>query len=100
MLFDHMDSVGLMGDTSALVSWMDSNGKDTIIKYKQFEKAGFNDCLSFSGQYQKLNLKPPKKKLINLNIFSKETNNHKFEAFIDPENKFSLKDKFSQVSAF
>jgi carbonic anhydrase len=76
MLFDKKDTFEEENvESSALNTWMCINGKDTISKWKEFEKSGFNKCLTFS-----------------------ETDNHQFEAFIDTENEFCAKDKFSQIN--
>lgn len=61
-------------NTSALKKWLILNGKDSVVKFKEFERSGFNKCLTFS-----------------------EGNSNEFKAYIDPENKFSPRDKFSMV---
>ena len=51
MLFDQRDKLyeSIDDDSSALNTWMRINGKDTIEKWKEFEKNGLNQCLTFSG---------------------------------------------------
>lgn len=67
-------NVNMENEKSELKKWLLSNGRDTIEKFQEFQKQGFNKPLKFSA-----------------------TNADQFEAFIDPENKLSIKDKFSQV---
>lgn len=64
--------------TSELKRWLVENGRDTVKKYLEFEKGGFKKPLTFQG-------------------CSSLAQNKQFEAFIDPENKFGVKEKFSQV---
>ena len=77
MLFEmrnNMDS-NIGPNSSELKKWLYLNGKDTVDKFKTFEKSGFKKALTFT-----------------------QTNNQ-FEAYIDPENQFSAADKFSQINA-
>lgn len=61
-------------NTSELKKWLILNGKDTVDKFKEFERGGFQQVLTFSHP------------------------GNQFEAYIDPENKLSLQDKFSQIN--
>lgn len=76
MLYDMKDNLDshASNNTSALKKWLILNGRDSIAKFKEFESSGFNKCLTFS-----------------------EGNPNEFKAFIDPENQFSTRDKFSMV---
>ena len=58
MLFDQKDTFSEKpdDDSSALSNWMRINGKDTLEKWKEFEKSGFNKCLTFSGDFLKFEL--------------------------------------------
>ena len=67
-------NMSMDNEKSELKKWLLANGRDTIEKFQEFQKSGFKKSLKFS-----------------------ETNADEFEAYIDPENKLSVKDKFSQV---
>jgi carbonic anhydrase len=60
---------------SQLKRWLLLNAKDSIEKFKDFEKSGFKKMLKFS------------------------TFNSEFNAYIDTENKLDPIDKFSQINA-
>lgn len=75
MLYSMRNNMSDKSDKSALKSWLKQNGSDTVEKYFVFEKDGFKKPLSFS-----------------------ELNSNKFDAYIDPENKFAIQEKFSQIN--
>lgn len=58
-----------------LKKWLLANGKDTIEKFAEFENSGFKKKLTFS-----------------------ENHPTKFEAYIDPDNIYGVKEKFSQIN--
>jgi len=60
---------------SVLKAWLMANSLPTILKYNELEKSGFKKSLTFEV-----------------------TDKLKFEAYIDPENKFGNNDKFSQIN--
>ncbi len=62
-----------------LERWLKLHGQETVEQYKKLESIGdFTRKLKFRGAQQEV----------------------EFEAFIDPQNAFSLADKFSQVERF
>ncbi|CAF0950609.1 unnamed protein product, partial [Brachionus calyciflorus] len=77
MLFDMKDNLEEheSNNPSALKKWLILNGKDSVVKYKEFEKSGFNKCLTFS-----------------------EGEPNQFDAYIDPDNQFSPQDKFTMIN--
>lgn len=76
MLFQMRSNLddNMCDNTSELKKWLVLNGRDTVEKFKSFENSGFKQALKFS-EY-----------------------GNQFEAYIDPENKFSIADKFSQIN--
>ena len=60
---------------SPLQLWLKRHGKTSVQKFAKFEEAGKKKPLEFQA----------------------ETPEKRFEAYIDPENKFNDADKFSQV---
>ncbi|XP_075216066.1 carbonic anhydrase beta [Lycorma delicatula] len=61
---------------SPLRAWLCNHAESSLIKFQQLEVAGYHTPL----------------------IFQSETPMRKFVAYIDPENKFSIEDKLSQVN--
>ena len=56
MLYDMRNNLGSPTDInmSELTKWLVWNGKETVEKYKEFEKSDFNKALSFSGKLSSL----------------------------------------------
>ncbi|XP_070542501.1 beta carbonic anhydrase 1-like [Ptychodera flava] len=74
-LYDLKDKPYLDRETEPFGAWLRRFGNASLTKFKQIEN-GFKGPLEFQG----------------------ETEKHNFEAYIDPENKFSIRDKLSQVN--
>lgn len=60
---------------SPLRAWLCAHGNSSLTKFQQLEITGFNEPI----------------------LFQAETPLRKFVAYIDPENKFAIEDKLSQV---
>ena len=80
--------------------WLLLNGMDSIIKFKEFERNGFNKPLTFSRNtlYLYLYSKMFFHFLNYVCVCVIEIGDVTFEAYIDPENAFDAKDKFSQIN--
>jgi carbonic anhydrase len=63
---------------SPLKAWLCRHADTSLEKFQQLQKAGFETPL----------------------IFQAETPMRKFAAYIDPDNKFSIEDKLSQVRKY
>jgi carbonic anhydrase len=61
---------------SPLRSWLCTNAQSSLDKFKYLEEVGFDKPLTFSS----------------------ETPMRKFVAYIDPDNKFAIEDKLSQIN--
>lgn len=48
MLFEMRNNMRVDSNTSELKKWLIWNGKDTVDKFKEFERGGFNQVLTFS----------------------------------------------------
>lgn len=77
MLYDMRDKIEETSahERSELKKWLVLNGADTVKKFRTYEKQG------------------PEKPL----VFSEDHAN-KFEAYIDPDNRFNIRDKFSMIN--
>ena len=64
-----------MPEGTPLEMWLKRHAADSMSKYELLETFGFNRPL----------------------VFQTENNKHSFEAFIDPEDRFDIRDKLSQV---
>ncbi|XP_077988628.1 beta carbonic anhydrase 1-like [Glandiceps talaboti] len=74
-LYDLKDNPYLDREKQPFGAWLRRFGNASLTKFERIEM-GFNGPLEFQG----------------------ETQRHNFKAYIDPENKFSLVDKLSQVN--
>lgn len=75
LLYSMRNNIADDTDNSALTKWLKTNGKDTIDKFLQFEATDFKKPLVFS-----------------------ECSSNQFEAYIDPNNEFKPREKFSQIN--
>ena len=51
MLFDMRNNLDSHEKTSELKRWLVLNGRDTVEKFKEFEKNNFKKVLKFSGYF-------------------------------------------------
>lgn len=74
-LYSMRNDINQISNRSSYQSWLIEQGRDTVEKFLEFEKGNFKKPLKFL-----------------------EGDGTPFEAYIDLENKFDVKDKFSQIN--
>lgn len=75
LLYTMRKNLDELDEKSAYKYWIKTQGRDTVEKFLEFEKSNFKKPLKFL-----------------------EGTSRVFEAYIDPENKFDVKEKFSQIN--